>query len=161
MNQYFFKLTQEERNNILDKHKHQYDGYATKNITPNEQPLFVQDFANDKNGITVNSLGNLSHYKNVGINEDFHSAGKKEKNAKHTEESFEEEFFEEDLDEKTSEFEEVENAEQYEKVDYVNESRVVEVLSEIEKESKFDEDKDKIKDSILKSLSWFDKLNKK
>ena len=30
MNQYFFKITKEERENILDKHKTVYDGYVTE-----------------------------------------------------------------------------------------------------------------------------------
>lgn len=62
MNAYFFNITKEERENILDKHKTLYDGYATKNTTTNEQPLYVQDFANDKQGITVNSAGEVSKY---------------------------------------------------------------------------------------------------
>ena len=30
MNAYFFKMSKDERNNILDQHKHVYDGYVTK-----------------------------------------------------------------------------------------------------------------------------------
>jgi len=30
MNQYFFNVTKEERENILDKHKTVYDGYVTQ-----------------------------------------------------------------------------------------------------------------------------------
>ena len=70
MNAYFFKMTNEERNNILDQHKEMYNGFATNNITPNMQPLYVQDFANDKGGITVNNKGNVTQYKNMNINED-------------------------------------------------------------------------------------------
>jgi len=70
MNQYFFKMNPEERANILDQHKHLYDGYVTKyNQESNMTPLWVQDLANDKNGITINNKGVVSHYKNVGINE--------------------------------------------------------------------------------------------
>jgi hypothetical protein len=36
---------------------------------PNTQPLNVQDYANDKNGITVNNKGEVKYYTNVGINE--------------------------------------------------------------------------------------------
>jgi hypothetical protein len=64
MNAYFFNLTKEEKENILDKHKTLYNGYATKNTTSNEQPLHVQDFANDKNGITIKSAGEVSNYNN-------------------------------------------------------------------------------------------------
>jgi hypothetical protein len=69
MNQYFFKMTNEERNNILDQHKHVYDGYVTNYASNNEQPLYVQDFANDKGGITMNNKGEVTTYKNLGINE--------------------------------------------------------------------------------------------
>ena len=66
---YFFNITEEERNNILDKHKHLYDGYVTNYGTNKEQPLYVQDLANDKNGITVNNRGEVKKYTNMGINE--------------------------------------------------------------------------------------------
>jgi|LauGreDrversion4_2_1035121.scaffolds.fasta_scaffold140944_4 hypothetical protein len=70
MNAYFFKMTNEERTNILDQHKEMYNGFATNNVTSNMQPLYVQDFANDKGGVTVNNRGEVTNYKNVGINED-------------------------------------------------------------------------------------------
>ena len=69
MNAYFFNITNEERNNILDKHKEIYDGYVTQYSKPNEQPLYTQDFANDKNGITVNNRGEVGEYRNMNINE--------------------------------------------------------------------------------------------
>lgn len=52
MNAYFMNITKEEKQNILDKHKSLYDGYAVRNEVSSEQPLYTQDFANDKNGIT-------------------------------------------------------------------------------------------------------------
>lgn len=76
MNAYFFNLTREEKENILDKHKHVYDGYVTQYAKPKERPLFVQDFANDKEGITVNNRGEVGQYRNVGINEDIMSGAK-------------------------------------------------------------------------------------
>ena len=70
MAQYFFKMTNEERNNILDQHKTIYDGYVTEYAQgENKQPLYVQDYANDKGGITVNNKGEVKPYMNVGINE--------------------------------------------------------------------------------------------
>ena len=76
MNAYFFKMTNEERSNILDQHKEIYDGYVTSYAQqPNQQPLYVQDYANDKGGLTVNSRGEVTTYKNVGINE-MHADGK-------------------------------------------------------------------------------------
>ena len=62
-------MTNEERTNILDQHKHVYDGYVTNYANSNEQPLYVQDFANDKGGITMNNRGEVTTYKNLGINE--------------------------------------------------------------------------------------------
>jgi len=69
MNAYFFNMTNEERENILDQHKHIYDGYVTNYGQAKEQPLYVQDMANDKNGITINNKGEVTHYKNMNINE--------------------------------------------------------------------------------------------
>ena len=71
MAQYFFKMSQAEKNNILDKHKHVYDGYVTEyGQNSNQQPLYVQDFANDKEGITVSNKGVVKPYTNMNINED-------------------------------------------------------------------------------------------
>lgn len=70
MNAYFLKMNKEDKNNILDQHKKLYDGYQTiYNKESNLTPLYVQDLANDKEGITVNNKGNVSGYKNIGINE--------------------------------------------------------------------------------------------
>jgi hypothetical protein len=62
-------MTNEERKNILDQHKDLYDGYVTRYNQSNEQPLYVQDFANDKAGITVNNRGEVGEYRNIRINE--------------------------------------------------------------------------------------------
>lgn len=70
MNAYFFKMTNEERDNILDQHKTVYDGYVTSYAQPEKnQPLYVQDYANDKQGITVSNKGVVTGYKNMNINE--------------------------------------------------------------------------------------------
>lgn len=70
MNAYFFKMTNEEKTNILDQHKTIYDGYVTSYAQqPKEQPLYTQDFANDKEGLTVNNKGVVTAYKNMNINE--------------------------------------------------------------------------------------------
>ena len=69
MNAYFFKMTNEEKSNILDQHKEVYDGYVTQYAQSNEQPLYTQDFANDKQGLTVNNKGVVTAYKNMNINE--------------------------------------------------------------------------------------------
>jgi hypothetical protein len=76
MSSYFFKMNQAERNDILDQHKKIYDGYATQYGQSNTQPLYVQDFANDKGGITVSNKGDVTEYKNMNINEDVMSGAK-------------------------------------------------------------------------------------
>jgi hypothetical protein len=70
MNAFFVGITQQEKNNILDQHKKIYDGYRIIHQTDNKpQPLYVQDFANDKEGLVVNNSGEVKKYTNVGINE--------------------------------------------------------------------------------------------
>ena len=75
MNSYFFKMTQAEKNNILDQHKTIYDGFVTQYGQQKEQPLYVQDYANDKGGITLNNKGDIKTYTNMKINEAYADAG--------------------------------------------------------------------------------------
>jgi len=81
-------MTQSEKNNILDQHKTIYDGFVTQYGQQKEQPLYVQDYANDKNGITVSNKGDVKSYTNMKINEDVFSGAKFE-----PEETFEEEEY--------------------------------------------------------------------
>jgi len=70
MNAYFFKMNKAERNEILDQHRKVYDGFVTSyGQQINQQPLYVQDYANDKGGITVNNKGEVKTYTNMRINE--------------------------------------------------------------------------------------------
>ena len=70
MNAYFFKMNQAERNDILDQHRKVYDGFVTTyGQQINQQPLYTQDFANDKEGLTVSNKGVVKTYNNIGINE--------------------------------------------------------------------------------------------
>jgi hypothetical protein len=63
-------MDKQEKDNILDQHKHIYDGYVTKyNQQSNQSPLYVQDLANDKMGLTVNNKGVVKPYSNMNINE--------------------------------------------------------------------------------------------
>ena len=63
-------MSNEEKSSILDQHKKLYDGYRTMQPkVSNTQPLYIQDFANDKGGITVNNRFEVKPYMNVGINE--------------------------------------------------------------------------------------------
>ena len=70
MNSYFFQMSKDEKNNILNQHKYLYDGYVTiYNQENNKTPIYVQDLANDKMGLTVNNKGVVKPYGNMGINE--------------------------------------------------------------------------------------------
>ena len=145
MKSYFLNIPKEERENILDQHKNVYDGYVTNYAKPNEQPLFVQDFANDKNGITVNNKGEVSVYKNMGINEnmdemelDMIGDGPMDLEAG----VFDEEMYEED----EMDFD-MEKEPSYD-VD-------VEFTDEIE-----EDDIEMVKENIKESLDWFKRFTK-
>lgn len=70
MNAYFFKMKQAEKNDILNQHKKVYDGFVTTyGQQINQQPLYVQDYANDKEGLTVSNKGVVKPYTNMRINE--------------------------------------------------------------------------------------------
>jgi len=70
MANYFLNITKQDKENILNKHRTVYDGFVTQyGQSINNQPLYVQDFTNDKNGITVSNKGVVKNYTNVNINE--------------------------------------------------------------------------------------------
>lgn len=71
MNAIFLSVNADERENILSQHRKVYDGYQTLNPAAMDaiQPLYTQDFANDKQGLVVNNKGEVKPYTNVGINE--------------------------------------------------------------------------------------------
>ena len=70
MNAYFFKMNKAEKNDILDQHKKIYDGFVTSyGQQINQQPLYTQDYANDKEGLTVSNKGVVKSYTNMNINE--------------------------------------------------------------------------------------------
>ena len=64
------QISEDEKQNILNQHRELYNGYQSLHPkVNNEQPLFVQDFANDKVGAVVNNKGVVKPYTNMGINE--------------------------------------------------------------------------------------------
>lgn len=68
------QISSDEKNDILSKHRELYNGYRTMQPkVENNQPLFVQDFANDKGGLVVNNKGEVKPYSNMGINEQVES----------------------------------------------------------------------------------------
>ncbi len=67
---YFFNVSDGERENILDQHKKPYDGLRTMGWeSKNPQTLYIQDFANDKMGVTINNKGEAKGYTHLKINE--------------------------------------------------------------------------------------------
>jgi hypothetical protein len=62
-------MSDEDRQSILKQHSTVYDGYATGNVPSNMAPLTVYDAAGDKDGITVDNLGNVKTYRNHNVNE--------------------------------------------------------------------------------------------
>jgi hypothetical protein len=59
------QLSREDKDNILNKHRELYNGYRrVHQPVNNESPLYVQDFANDKAGVTVSNTGEVTEYNN-------------------------------------------------------------------------------------------------
>lgn len=146
MKSYFLNIPNEERQNILDQHKSVYDGYVTNYAASSEQPLYVQDFANDKNGITVNNKGEVKTYTNIGINEnidemelDMIGDGPTDLEAG----VFDEEMFEEDEME----------------IDLEKDERPYEIDVDFTDELD-EEDSEMIKENIKESLDWFKRFTK-
>ena len=64
------QISNEEKQNILDKHKSLYNGYrAMYPEVKNEQPLYVYDPAQDKLGATMTNKGEVKPYTDYRINE--------------------------------------------------------------------------------------------
>ena len=64
------QISNEEKQNILDKHKSLYNGYrAMYPEVNNEQPLYVYDPAQDKLGATMTNKGEVKPYTDYRINE--------------------------------------------------------------------------------------------
>lgn len=170
MNSYFFKMTKEEKESILDKHKHIYDGYVTEYVKPNQTPLYVQDLANDKEGVTVNNKGEVTTYKNMGINESDAFTGA----VYLPEPTFEEEDEEyisvgapldmigdgdDDLEHGT--FEDDEESEDKAYWDDVDEYNDEDVIEDIFSDEDFDDElKEEIKTKLKESIDMFNRFKK-
>jgi hypothetical protein len=69
MRGYFLNISDDEKKSIRDKQRSVYDGYQTMEPKmAKETPLYIENLALDEKGITVNNLGEVSEYKNTGIN---------------------------------------------------------------------------------------------
>jgi len=70
MSAYFLDISINERKNIMEQHNRTaYDGLVRMQQTNNQTPLYVEDLAKDKEGITVNGKGDVMNYRNYNINE--------------------------------------------------------------------------------------------
>ena len=147
MKAYFLNVPNEEKENILNQHKNVYDGYVTNYAKPNEQPLYVQDFANDKDGITVSNKGVVKKYTNVGINENMDEMELDMIGDGPTD--FEAGVFDEEM------FEEDEMGIDLEKDEEPSYDIDVEFTEDLD-----DEDNEKVKDNVQESLNWFKRFTK-
>lgn len=68
MRAYFLNISEEEKKSITEKHREQYNGYQIMQPKGNMTPLDIEDLALDKGGITLNNKGDVTEYKNTGIN---------------------------------------------------------------------------------------------
>jgi hypothetical protein len=68
MKAYFLNISEDEKKSITDKHKELYNGYQVMQPKGNMSPLTVGNYALDEGGVTVNSRGDVTEYKNTGIN---------------------------------------------------------------------------------------------
>ena len=68
MKAYFLNISEDEKKSITEKHREQYNGYQVMQPKGNMTPLQVENLAQDNEGVTVNSRGDVTEYKNTGIN---------------------------------------------------------------------------------------------
>jgi hypothetical protein len=147
MKAYFLNVPNEEKENILNQHKNIYDGYVTNYAKPHEQPLYVQDFANDKNGITVSNKGVVKRYTNMGINENMDEMELDMIGDGPTD--FEAGVFDEEM------FEEDEMGIDLEKDEKPSYDIDVEFTDDVN-----EEDSEMVKDNVQESLNWFKRFTK-
>ena len=69
MKAYFLNISEDEKKSITEKHRELYNGYQVQQPKGNMTPLQVENLAQDANGVTVNSRGDVTEYKNTGINQ--------------------------------------------------------------------------------------------
>ena len=68
MKAYFLNISEDEKKSITDRHRELYNGYQAMQPKGNMTPLTVENLAQDSNGVTVNTEGTVTEYKNTGIN---------------------------------------------------------------------------------------------
>jgi hypothetical protein len=183
MNNYYMNLTREEKENILDKHKTLYDGYAVRQNQSNMQPLYTQDYANDKGGITIDSKGNISTYNNkmymkeskeicseCGLYEEMCECGSEVMNegmcnecgGQMNEGECSECGYKVAKNMDSNEFDYTEEIEEDDCMECggggMYEADIDDIMSEIEDDVEFEDEVEDIKESIQESLNWFKKF---
>jgi len=179
-------LTREEKENILDKHKTLYDGYAVRQNQSNMTPLYTQDYANDKGGITINSKGEISTYNNkiymkeskeicseCGLYEEMCECGSggmneemcNECGGQMNEGECNECGYKVAKNMDKNKFDYTEEMGEEDGRAIVNKSddveiNIDEIMDEIEEDVEFEDEVDDIKESIQESLNWFKKFKK-
>jgi hypothetical protein len=68
MKAYFLNISEDEKKSITNRHRELYNGYQVMHPKGNMTPLTVENLAQDSEGVTVNSRGDVTEYKNTGIN---------------------------------------------------------------------------------------------
>jgi hypothetical protein len=68
MKAYFLNISEDEKKSITNRHRELYNGYQVMQPKGNMTPLTVENLAQDSEGVTVNSRGDVTEYKNTGIN---------------------------------------------------------------------------------------------
>jgi hypothetical protein len=183
MNNYYMNLTREEKENILDKHKTLYDGYAVRQPQSNMTPLYTQDYANDKGGITINSKGEISSYNNkiymkeskeicseCGLYEEMCECGSgvmnegmcNECGGQMNECECSECGYKVAKNMDSNEFDYTEEIEEDDCMECggggMYEADIDDIMSEIEDDVEFEDEVEDIKESIQESLNWFKKF---
>ena len=181
MNNYYMNLTREEKENILDKHKTLYDGYAVRQNQSNMTPLYTQDYANDKGGITINSKGEISSYNNkiymkeskeicseCGLYEEMCECGNggmyegmcNECGGQMMEGECNECGYKVAKNMDDNEFDYTEEIEEDDCTECgdMYEADIDDIMNEIEDDVEFEDEVDDIKESIQESLNWFKKF---
>jgi hypothetical protein len=157
MNHYFLNISEEERKSIQEKQRSLYDGYKTLQPEGNMTPLNVENLAMDSDGATVNNKGEVSKYKNTGINKPM------KKNCKECGEIYEGEVCEcgTKMYENKSEICEVCGGEMKEgKMCECGGAGMKYSMEEIEESIKVKSKKGQVHNQINESLDWFRKFNK-
>jgi len=141
MKAYFLNISEDEKKTIQEKHRELYNGYQTLSDSSKMTPLKVENLAQDDKGITVNAEGNVTEYKNTGINKPMKSVCEQCG-----------EIYEGDMCEHCSSMEEGEQCEQ------CGSSGMSYTMEDLEESINQKSKAKLIKEQVEESLKWFNKF---